>query len=308
MKIYLILAALSMSLSVALFYFAHHAMGYIRLLRIKAMISHAMSQEEEIIDTTIRSHWHEKLDHTLLRKVRLTGIRLEPWQIMALLGMLMGLFGIAFSIFLNHWSGWLIGFVAAILIAQMILNALVRYRKHQFNRAFANAISVLVRMMRNGIGFEQALYKSVMNSNSLMFRDYFEQFFREKNTLGEEAAFTNLNHRIDSKELRIFAMAVRIGRQSGGQFSATLEKVEQTLRYRKKIQDKINVITREGMIGTYIVAGINVLLYFMIDMNFNGKVSEYFFTSEWGRWQLFGIGVWMIAGLAVNRVITRIQV
>ena len=102
-------------------------------------------------------------------------------------------------------------------------------------------------------------------------------------------------------------MAIHIGKDSGGKFSDTLAKVEQTITYRKKLQNKIDVFTREASFSSYIVAGIGVFLYFMIDYNFQGKIHHYFMTSPYGRWQLLGIIFWVIVGLVINKIMTRVQ-
>ena len=189
----------------------------------------------------------------------------------------------------------------------MILKSITLRRKKEFNRALATAISVLVKMMKNGVGFEQALSKSISVSGSMMFKNIFNTFFQEKNAIGEVEAFNNLNNYIDSKELLIFALAIKIGRDSGGQFSNTLEKVEKTITYRKKMQEKVDVVTREASVGSYIVVGISIMLYFMLNGNFDGKLHEYFMNSEYGRFQLLGIAMWVFLGMIVNKLITGVD-
>lgn len=193
------------------------------------------------------------------------------------------------------------------LLAFMALSAMIVRRRKEFNRALSIAISVLVKMMKNGIGFEQALTKSISVSSSKMFKKIFAGFFQEKNTIGESAAFEHLGNYIYSKELLVFALAIKIGRESGGQFSNTLEKVEKTISYRKKMQEKVDVVTREGSIGSYIVVGIAIFLYFMINQNFDGKIHNYFMESEYGRFQLLGICMWVFVGMVFNKFITRIE-
>lgn len=215
--------------------------------------------------------------------------------------------GTLMAFFLKHWSGYLFGVPFGILLVAMIVDAIIRRRKKLFNRMLATSISVLVKMMKNGIGFEQALVKSVSVSSSEFFRTLFQNFFQEKNTIGEEEAFKNLNKLVNSKELLIFALAIKIGRASGGQFANTLEKVEQTISYRKKMQEKVDVITREGSVGSYIVVGIAIFLYFSLDGNFDGKLHAYFMNSEYGRFQLLGIWLWVFIGMFVNKLITKVD-
>ena len=214
--------------------------------------------------------------------------------------------GSLFSLFLRHWSGYLIGIPFGAMIFALIISTIITNRQKKFNQALAIAIAVLVKMMKNGIGFEQALTKSIAVSNSTLFKEIFERFFKEKHAIGEVAAFANMHQYINSKELRIFALAIKIGRESGGQFSNTLEKVEQTISYREKMQRKIDVVTREGTFGSYVVVGITIFLYFMLNSNFNGKLHEYFMTSPWGRFELLGISLWVFVGIMLNKYITRV--
>jgi len=215
--------------------------------------------------------------------------------------------GSLFTLFLKHWSGYLIGIPFGILIYVMVIKSIILKRKKEFNGALSTAISVLVKMMKNGVGFEQALFKSISVSNSTMFKNIFATFFQEKNAIGEEEAFANLHDYVNSKELLIFALAIQIGRESGGQFSNTLEKVEKTITYRKKMQEKIDVVTQEASIGSYIVVAISIFLYFMLNGNFDGKLHEYFMNSEYGRFQLLGIGMWVFIGMIVNKIIVGVD-
>ena len=215
--------------------------------------------------------------------------------------------GVLFYLYLDHWVGYILGMILAILLVYFILETIISHRSKVFNRALAIAISILVKMMKNGVGFEQALIKCIEVSSSKMFQDLFEIYLKEKNTIGEMESFKSMSKHIESKELNIFAMSIKIGKSSGGKFSDTLEKVELTITYRKKLQDKIDVFTREASFGSYIVAAIGVFLYFMLDFNFQGRVHEYFMTSPYGRWQLLGIALWVVIGLVVNKLMTKVE-
>jgi len=215
--------------------------------------------------------------------------------------------GSLFSLFVAHWSGFLIGVPFGILIFSMIMQSIIESRKKRFNKALAVSISVLVKMMKNGIGFEQALNKSIAVSSSPLFKEIFNKFFQEKNTIGEIEAFEHINNYVNSKELRIFALAIKIGRASGGQFSNTLEKVEHTIAYREKMQEKVDVVTREGSIGSYVVVFITIFLYFALNGNFDGKLNAYFMESDFGRFQLLGISLWVFLGIMANKFITKVN-
>ncbi len=303
-----LLLLLSMSISAAvLIYWGY--LSYERnrhLTHIKNLISHNEYAELELLEAKAKEKTRS-FKHKLEAKMKLAGLKFPVAIFILLCLIFISIFGLLLFTFLQHWSGFLIGSTLGILIFYMILQSIILSRKKEFNRALATSISVLVKMMKNGIGFEQAMFKSISVSNSNMFKEIFESYFTEKNTAGEEEAFASLNQWVDSKELLIFALAVKIGRASGGRFSNTLEKVETTIAYRKKMQNKVDVVTRESAVGSYMVAAIAVFLYFALNLNFDGKLHEYYMTSEYGRFQLLGIGTWVFFGLIVNKLITKVE-
>ncbi|WP_457750241.1 type II secretion system F family protein [Sulfurimonas sp.] len=291
------------------------ALGYIFLVEYQRTkhinyIKHVISLVDVDEDDILREK-HLESKNTLKNKVNAlmlrAGFRFSPYIFVLIFLAFCFLSGSLFALFLRHWSGYVIGVPFGAFIFYMILQAIIDNRKKKFNKALAVAISVLVKMMKNGIGFEQALSKSVSVSGSKLFRDIFAKFFQEKNTIGEMEAFNNLNQFIHSKELRIFALAIKIGRESGGQFSNTLEKVEKTISYREKMQEKVDVVTRESSVGSYVVVLITIFLYFSLNGNFDGKLHHYFMESPYGRFELLGIAMWVFTGIMINKMLTKVN-
>lgn len=273
---------------------------------IKQMISYNENEQLELLEEK-KQKKSQSFEDKISSRMKLAGLRFSVYLFFLIFVLFVLFIGTLFALFLQHYSGYIIGLPFGALIFFMILQAMTRKRTKEFNRALAISISVLVKMMKNGIGFEQAMFKSISVSSSHMFKQIFEKFFQEKNTIGEVESFAHLNKHIYSKELLIFALAVKIGRASGGQFSKTLEKVEGTIKYRKKMQEKVDVVTREASFGSYVVAGIAVFLYFSLDGNFDGKLHQYYMTSEYGRFQLLAIAMWVFIGLIVNKMITKVD-
>lgn len=188
-----------------------------------------------------------------------------------------------------------------------ILDFAVNRRRREFNAALSNGISMLVRMMRNGIGFEQALKKTVDANESQVFKEIFGRFLREKEISGEEKAFADISKLVDSAELEIFGISVVIGRSSGGKFSNTLEKLEESINSRIKLQRKVDVATREASFGSYLIVLILVIIFVMMDVSFNGNISKYFFTTDKGKLEFMITISWVCLGLFFNSVLTRIR-
>ncbi len=305
-------AALLLAISVSASFLIIFVIQYIDRTRHIAKIKEMLNEEDEAFILKLSEQQEQKYKSSLEYKIKkmMNHAGIYKFQIPIFVSSYLFIsltVAILLTAFLGNFIGAVIGMLIGTYIHYSFFKTMIARRLTEFNRALAVAISVLVKMMRNGVGFEQSIQKAVDVSSSKLFKKVFEKFFQEKNTLGEEKAFENMLDIVDSKELRIFAISVKIGRQSGGRFSQTLEKLEHTIRYRKKMQDKIDVVTREGTVGSYIVAAIAVLLYFMLNFNFDGKLHHYYMQSPYGKYQLLGIAVWIFIGLIVNKSITRIK-
>jgi len=301
----LLIISFSATLLAYIFYVEYKKMQHLKY--VKSVISLKTEEMGTILEKKDRVDQKKNFISKLHNIVKHAGFKIPVSLFIIIFITFVLTSGSMFALFLQHWFGYVVGIPFGILIYVMVMKSIILRRKKEFNRALATAISVLVKMMKNGIGFEQALQKSISVSGSILFKDIFTTFFQEKNAIGEVEAFENLNDYVDSKELLIFALAIKIGRDSGGQFSNTLEKVEKTITYRKKMQEKVDVVTREASVGSYIVVGISIFLYFSLNGNFDGKLHEYFMNSEYGRFQLLGIAAWVFVGMVVNKIITGVD-
>ena len=200
-----------------------------------------------------------------------------------------------------------IGFGLGLYIPYFIVKTLISKRKNEFNFALSDAISILVRMMRNGVGFEQAFKRAISLSQSNVFKYLFNKYMKEKDLIGDERAFEIMFTSLQSAELRIFALSISIGKSSGGKFSNTLDKLEDSIKQRISLQKKITVATQEAKVGSYMIVGILILLFVMMNSNFNGALVNYFFGTEGGKFQMMIVMLWVGLGLFINSVLTKLD-
>ena len=112
---------------------------------------------------------------------------------------------------------------------------------------------------------------------------------------------------VESKELRIFYLVISIGRQSGGKFSNTLETLRKTLHNQGRIKQEITSSTREIKVGTFMILGLTVGIYLMMDSVFKGALNKHFFGSSDGKLQMFFIILWVSFGLFINNMMAKIK-
>ncbi|MEA3497588.1 MAG: type II secretion system F family protein [Campylobacterota bacterium] len=204
-----------------------------------------------------------------------------------------------------------IAFVVSTLIFALfpflVLEKIISNRQEDFNFGLKGVIDKVTSMMKSGVGFEQALKKSIATSRSKFTQDVFSIYVKEKEIIGEEKSFEKMFKLVESKELRIFYLVISIGRESGGKFSNTLETLRKTLHDQGTIKQEITSSTKEVKIGTYMIIAITVGLYFQMNGVFEGALNEHFFGTDTGKLQMFFIIIWVSFGLFVNKMMTKIK-
>lgn len=193
------------------------------------------------------------------------------------------------------------------MFPMLVLMKIIKTREEEFNFSLKEIIDKVTSMMKSGVGFEQALKKSVLTSKSAFTKDVFGIYLNEKQIIGEDKAFEKMFKLVNSKELRIFYLTVSIGRQSGGKFSNTLEKLRKTLHDQGEIKQEITASTKEIKVGSYMILGLVVFIYIMMNNSMDDKLNDHFFGTSDGKIQMFFICLWVAFGLFVNNMMTKVK-
>jgi len=189
----------------------------------------------------------------------------------------------------------------------LVLVKIIKVREEEFNFALKEMIDKVTSMMKSGVGFEQALKKSIITSKSKLARQIFNIYVNEKSVIGEDKCFEKMFKLVESRELRIFYLTVSIGRKSGGKFSNTLDKLRKTLHDQGEIKQEITSSTKEIKVGTYMILALIVFTYMMMNNALNNSLNAHFFGSDTGKIQMFFIAVWVAFGLFINSLLTKIK-
>jgi tight adherence protein B len=220
-------------------------------------------------------------------------------------------FGFLAASFINFVASSAMIFVVSFVIFSffplLFMKKMIDNRREEFNFGLKMIIDKVVSMMKSGVGFEQALKKSIATSKSKFTQEVFKVYINEKDILGEDKTFEKMFTMVESKELRIFYLTVSIGRQSGGKFSNTLEKLRKTLHDQGEIKQEITSSTKEVKVGSYMIVGLVVFIYMMMNDAMDGVLDEHFFGSDEGKIQMFFIVVWISFGLFVNSMLAKVK-
>lgn len=216
-----------------------------------------------------------------------------------------------------------IGFLISTPLESPILSALLvamfsyiplhyvnRRRKNRlklFTQQFPDALDMMTSALRAGHGFGRALQlvaTEIPDPLGMEFRKTFEE-----NNLGLPAreALINMTRRIDSVDLKLFATAVIIQRESGGDLTEVLENISHTIRERFRLLGQIRIYTTQGRITTWILGTLPIVLAIIISL-FDVDYISLLFTEPLGQFMVAVAVILQLIGFWVIRKIVKLKV
>jgi len=139
-------------------------------------------------------------------------------------------------------------------------------------------------------------------------RREFRQCYEEQNFgLELRLAFTNLAYRVPIHDIRIVVAAVLIQSESGGNLTEILDRVAHLIREDFRLQGQVRVHTAQGRMTGWILSLLPAVLGVLLYMVHPEQMSV-LWTTETGRYMLYGSLAMTTVGALMIRKIVRIQV
>jgi tight adherence protein B len=180
-------------------------------------------------------------------------------------------------------------------------------RLARFAKQLPEALELISRALRAGHSLA-AGFKLCADEMGAPIGTEFERCYEAQN-LGQplEEAIEEMTERVPNLDLRFFATAVILQRQTGGDLAEILDKIGHLVRERYKIYGMIQSLTGEGRLsGTVLLALPPALALVMWRLN-PGYLSK-LFTDPMGH-QMLAVGVVLqFVGALVIRKIVNIKV
>lgn len=200
--------------------------------------------------------------------------------------------------------------VMAIATGSLPLMWLLFRRKRRFKRfakQLPDALELIARALRAGHSLA-AGFSLVSDEMDAPIGKEFARVFDEQNLgIPMEDALENLTERIPNLDLRFFATAVILQRQTGGDLSEILDKIGYLVRERFKIWGQVQALTGEGRLSGIVLLALPPAL-FMAVYRLNPDYVMPLFTDPMGRKMLAGGLVMQLLGALVIRKIVNIKV
>ena len=177
-------------------------------------------------------------------------------------------------------------------------------RMRTFSSQLADAMDVLSRALRSGYSLPAGL-QLVGNQMSEPLGPEFAKCFEQQNLgMSVEQSIKDMTVRVGNVDLRFFATAVILQRQTGGDLAEILDKISSLIRERFKIWGQIQALTGEGRLsGIVLLALPPVLFVTMLKLNYDYVMM--LFNDPLGQKMLaFGIVMQILGAIAIKKIIT----
>ena len=181
-------------------------------------------------------------------------------------------------------------------------------RSRKLSEQLPDALDMMGRSLRAGHALSSS-FKMVASELPAPVSLEFARAFEEQN-LGlpfEKAIAQMVKRAPTNRDLKIFAVSVIVQKETGGNLVEIIEKIAETIRQRYRFFGKLDTLTAEGRMSSYILGALPILTGFFIAFT-NPPYVRLLFTTHLGN-IIFGYACasWLV-GFVVMRRMAKVSI
>jgi tight adherence protein B len=180
-------------------------------------------------------------------------------------------------------------------------------RLRKFEEQFPEALDLIARSLKAGHAFASGLKMAADEIEDPVGPEFRKTFDEQNFGLPLKDALENLTRRVPLLDVRFFATAVLIQRDTGGNLAEILENLAHVVRERFKILRQVRVYTAHGRFTGYVLLGLPVGLAIALSF-INPEHMNLLFRESMGKQMLMGAAVMQTIGYFWIRKVIKIEV
>jgi tight adherence protein B len=200
-----------------------------------------------------------------------------------------GIFNIIFTIS-SMFAGW--------NLPRFYLNFTYKKRLDKIDNQLIDALTMMSNSLKSNLNLNQVIGVVVQEMSAPISQEFGLVLNQHQLGLTIDEALTKLMERVPTEDMTLVINSILILREKGGDISETFDIISGTIRERKKVEAKIQALTAQGRMQSFILFiipfAIGLVMYY-----FNPENIRLLFTTGTGRiivlvmliLQLIG-GVW----------------
>jgi tight adherence protein B len=201
----------------------------------------------------------------------------------------------------------------ALIVAASIVIAFWTYTKMSiakqaalFERQLVDALGICARALRAGLpllGSFQLISEEIDKPvGDIFFRICHEQLLG----LDMKESIRKVARNVYNPEMKLFATAVAIQLQSGGNLADLMDSLASVIRARMRLNRRVRVLTSQTQLSKRILIAIPMILFLLLNI-ISPQYMEVFYSTTTGKIMLAAMasmvlfGVWVMNRIAVLR-------
>ena len=234
-----------------------------------------------------------------------TGLSVGAFILISL--MVGSVLAVATMIFVGKVWAVAIAFALGLCFLPMILRQKRGSRLYKFEETFPEALDLLSRGIRAGHAFSAGM-KMVADELGEPVGPEFRKAFDEQNFgLPLKESLDNLCRRVPLLDVRFFATAVLIQRETGGNLSEILDNLAAVVRERFKIRRQVRVHTAHGRFTGYVLMALPAFLALALSF-INPEHMNRLFDERMGQMMIVASIIMQAVGFFWIRQVIKIEV
>ena len=199
------------------------------------------------------------------------------------------------------------GFAIGCALPFMFLKFKRTKRLRAFEEMFPEALDLIARALKAGHAFATGLKMAADELEEPVGPEFRKTFDEQNFGLPLKDALENLTLRLPILDVRFFATAVLIQRETGGNLSEILENLAHVVRERFKILRQVRVYTAHGRLTGYVLLALPAVLGIALSF-INPDHMNMLFRERMGQILLMVAMGMQIAGYIWIKQVVKIEV
>jgi tight adherence protein B len=180
-------------------------------------------------------------------------------------------------------------------------------RLKKFQAQLPDALELIARALRAGHSLASG-FSLVSQEMTEPISKEFSRVFEETNLgIPMDEALQDLTDRVPNLDLKFFATAIVLQRQTGGDLAEILDKIGELVRERFRIWGQVQALTGEGRLSGIVLLALPPFLFVAV-YKLNPDYVMLLFTDDLGKKMLIGGAIMQLLGALVIKKIVNIKV
>jgi tight adherence protein B len=215
--------------------------------------------------------------------------------------------GLMAAVFVRYPASWLVAALAGGFLPIGFLMRRRSVRLKRFEEQFPEALDLLSRAIRAGHAFQTAMGMVADELPAPVGLEFKKSFDQQNFGLPLKDTLRELTERVPIVDVKFFATAISIQRETGGNLAEILDNLAHVVRERFKILRQVRVHTAHGRFTGYVLLALPAALGIVLSF-INPEHMELLFNERMGQQMILGAIVMQTIGFVWIRQVIKIEV